>query len=896
MYSAALAALAGGATVVTPTRRLASAIRRAYDRQQHTAGSRSWPAADVLPWSAWQQRQWESAQLHASEPLLALLTAQQERALWERVIGESGHAAALLHRGQLAQTASEAWDIACAYRLAEPLRRFPVGEEGHAFLGWAEAFAHFCSRESVLDTARLSDELQGLLQRGLVVAPRHLVVYGFDGLDPQRAALLAAFQAAGTRVERPQADQALGEATVLVQPAGKDEIRAAAQWARAILEREPDAAIGVVVPDLGRQRARIARIFDEVLVPPALLSPGAPAARPWNLSLGLPLSEWPVVRAAFLVLQLAAASLPTLAASVLLRSAFLGGGESERGPRALLDARIRRGGEPHIRIERLEYFARDERRRDACPLLLERLRLLRIRARESHQAQLLPSAWGTRLQSLLAAIGWPGERTLDSEEYQCVEAWRELLADLSRLDLILGPITFDTAIEAVSRAAEERLFQPETPTVPVQVMGVLESTALEFDHLFVLGLHAEAWPRPARPNPLLPIELQRRVNAPGSGPDWELAFAQRMTEGWRRAAPRTVFCWPSAEGDRTLAPSPLLSGLPVAQPGQVGLAQLPPYRELLHHARRLESLVDVAARPLAAGVAFPGGARLIQDQAACPFRAFAAHRLGATVLEEPHEGLDARERGSVLHNVVACLWGVLRNSARLAALTDDELAGEVAQAVDLGLARWRTRRASAFKERFLALERERLQSLLLEWLVLERQRAPFEVLAVEEARRLEIGGVGLELRLDRADRLEGGGDLLLDYKTGKAHAASWFDARPDEPQLPLYALAMESRPAGLAFARLARGECEFEGLAARDDLAPGIVPFASAKGRTGEWGDQLAAWRQTLTALGEQFRSGVATVDPKRYPVTCELCHLGALCRVEELVRTAEPSRSDEES
>ncbi len=252
--------------------------------------------------------------------------------------------------------------------------------------------------------------------------------------------------------------------------------------------------------------------------------------------------------------------------------------QSERGPRALLDARIRKGGEPQTRIERLEYFARDERRRDACPLLVERLRWLRMRARESLDARLLPSAWGPRLQALLAAAGWPGERTLDSDEFQCVEAWRELLAGLSHLDPILGLIAFQTAIDTVDRLAEERLFQPETPLVPVQVMGVLESTALEFDHLFVLGLHAEVWPRPARPNPLLPIEMQRRVNAPGSGPEWELGFAQRMTEGWRRAAPQIVFSWPAADGDRMLAPSPMLSGLPAARTEQIGLAQVPPYR------------------------------------------------------------------------------------------------------------------------------------------------------------------------------------------------------------------------------------------------------------------------------------------------------------------------------
>ena len=144
---------------------------------------------------------------------------------------------------------------------------------------------------------------------------------------------------------------------------------------------------------------------------------------------------------------------------------------------------------------------------------------------------------------------------------------------------------FDTAVAAVRRLAAERLFQPETPPVPIQVMGVLESTGLEFDHLLVLGLHAEAWPRPARPNPLLPVELQRRAGAPGSGPEWELGFAQRMTAAWRRAAPQVVFCFPAAEGDRTLAPSPLLAGLPAADAQRLGLARWTEYRTLLHRAR-----------------------------------------------------------------------------------------------------------------------------------------------------------------------------------------------------------------------------------------------------------------------------------------------------------------------
>ena len=294
-------------------------------------------------------------------------------------------------------------------------------------------------------------------------------------------------------------------------------------------------------------------------------------------------------------------------------------------------------------------------------------------------------------------------------------------------------------------------------------------------------------------------------------------------------------------------------------------------------------------------MAFAGGARLIQDQAACPFRAFAAHRLGATRLEEPHEGLDARERGSVLHAAVARLWGALRSSERLAALREEELAREVAQAVDLGLARWRTRRESAFKERFLALERERLQSLLAR---VAGARAATR--AVRSARRR--GGAQSSRSAACASSCAStapiastaGATLLLDYKTGKAQTGSWFDARPDEPQLPLYALATRGaarragvRPPGARGLRL-RGAWP-----SATDIAPGIEPFAAAEGPHREWTGQLEAWRQTLDALGEQFRSGVATVDPKRYPSTCDLCHLRTLCRVEELLdRATDPRRA----
>ena len=89
--------------------------------------------------------------------------------------------------------------------------------------------------------------------------------------------------------------------------------------------------------------------------------------------------------------------------------------------------------------------------------------------------------------------------------------------------------------------------------MPIQVVGVLESAQLEFDHLWVLGLSDDTWPRPARPNPLLPLELQRSRGVPRASAEWELAFARRAQAEWLRAAPT----WSSATTlPRATRPSP----------------------------------------------------------------------------------------------------------------------------------------------------------------------------------------------------------------------------------------------------------------------------------------------------------------------------------------------------
>ena len=884
MYDELIEQLARGSTVLTPNRRLAAAVRRAFDLAQSRGGHATWPAADVLPWSAWLSRAYRDAFFKGATTQL-LATTQQERFLWWSAVGQSAEARGLLGVSATAEAAFQAWQLAHAWRLFPALKRMPLAEEGEAFLRWSRAYERTCAQQRLLDHARLADALQDLARAEKIALPRRVRLFGFDELDPQQRELLDALRRVGVDVDTCAVPAARGTAVVVREAGVEAEIRAAARWSRARLTANPAARIGIVAPELTQLRSALVRIFDEVLVPAAALQPGQETQRPWNVSLGTALADWPLIHSALLILELACGELPLERASVLLRSAYIGGALSEGDARALLDVRLRRLGDPHLSLQSLDFHAAHEAHPHSCPQLAQALARLRARvgtvAAQTHPV----SFWGPALQGMLAAMHWPGERVLDSYEYQAFSAWKDLLAELAQLDVVSGPVRLQEAVELVGRLAGERVFQPESPPVPIQILGPLEAAQLEFDHLWVLGLTDETWPRIPRPNPLLPIELQRGRGVARCSADWELGFARRMQAGWEAAAAEVVFSWHSTADDRVLSASPLLGGLPGAMPEQFEKQCPDDWRAQMHRAARFDGTLDWVAAPLARDVSVAGGAKVLQDQAACPFRAFVAHRLHARALEHPQEGLSARDRGIVLHAALAILWTHLESSQRLHDAEPGWLEELLQRSVAGALHRLHPRRSSPLQIRFIELERVRLTALIEAWLDIERSRAPFEVVAREEDRIVSVGGLELRLRLDRVDRLlSSASEMLIDYKSGPSSVANWFGERPDEPQLPLYAVTRQSAPDALAFARVARGESAFLGLAAGIDAAPGVQRFAPGRwDASGDWPELIENWRAILERLADSFRSGRAIVDPKKGAITCSRCDYALVCRVSEL-------------
>ena len=399
--------IAAGCAVVTPNRRLAAHLTRAYDARQAAAGKSAWPTADILPFAAFVERAYRDALYSAEAAALPVLLAPaQEQALWESVIRDSDAGDALLAIPETAAVAREAWRLAHAWRLTARIGAFALNDDGKAFRQWAQRYEAVTRRARQTDRARLTDVTATLIARPGIRKPRSLVHYGFDVLMPQQSALFEALAAAGCEVTGAGPEPGGGESMRLACADSVEEIRRAAAWARARLEANRAARIGIIVPELARHRAAIRRIFSAV-VEPAYALPGARHdTLPFNISHGEPLASYPLVHAAFLGLELAGREIDFERASRLVRSPFIAGGDSEAARRARLDAWLRKRAEPAVTLERL--IALIARADAGCPVLAQRLAALA----EFRKARLFggqpPSAWARAIAEALALIGFPG--------------------------------------------------------------------------------------------------------------------------------------------------------------------------------------------------------------------------------------------------------------------------------------------------------------------------------------------------------------------------------------------------------------------------------------------------------------------------------------------------------
>jgi ATP-dependent helicase/nuclease subunit B len=401
---------AAGITVVTPNRRLAQVLRAEFDAFQVSNGKTVWEDADILPLASFAERRYDdSLYADGGDKLPLLLSPSQERELWEEAIRGSKWSGVLLDVPRTAKGAMDAWRIAQSWRIAGALEKFEGNEDVRAFADWAKAYARRCKKEGLTDSAALLDlPLE-------VKKPKLLVAYAFDIVPAQTKDFFGRFEFSSCKSERKKSKSAK---ISFASPA--EELETAARWARARLESGAKR-IGVVIPELEQRRREVDRVFTRVFGHVM----GSPA--PFNLSLGEPLSGYPLVAFALSLLEFSIVEKKFEDVSRLIRSPFLGGAETGMAARALLDARLRREAPAVLSLPKLISFL------DQSSSIRELLESIYKITSNSSQS---PHGWADHFLAILKVAGFPGERALDSAEFQTRVRFHEVLSEFSRLSMV----------------------------------------------------------------------------------------------------------------------------------------------------------------------------------------------------------------------------------------------------------------------------------------------------------------------------------------------------------------------------------------------------------------------------------------------------------------------------
>lgn len=864
-----LASLDENTLILTANERLAAYLRDYYNEQQLRQNRQCWKNKEIISLQTWLT---QILQQDLQNPF-TIINDYQEFTLWKSIILEEQNFYWPNQLSQLIKQIQETWHLLKEWDISlEQLKDYQQNNV-HVFYSWAKIFTKRCSDNQWVDRSSLIPLLIKNIREHKIKLPQKILLSGFLQANPQINSLFTSMQqhCELSNFDLYQSPQNIYQLNFQNED---EEISAAAYWAKELLTSSTPLKIACVIPHLHEIRDKVQKIFTEVFSPKNSYLINLEQSF-FNISGGKKLNEFPIIKFALTILQLDINEVDISTISYLLNSVFLAASETEFDSRALLDQELRQLNETMLPLRFMMVYAKTNKRAPILAKIIFKWLLL-IKKRPQ---QALMSYWCKYFIQLLQGLGWPGQRALNSVEYQLVNRFMQLLTELCSIDLKQTDISYDDALVYLQHYCEIISFQPETNDAPLQILGKLEAVGLNFDYLWVMGLDNERFPGNSSLNAWLPAILQQQLQLPHSTAEAELQFCKTLLQRYLCSAKTIFLSYAQIKKDQECQPSSLISKFPnleLPSHFKKGESFL---ETIIKQAPEYHYFVDNKANTLDIEETTRGGSYLLKDQSHCPFRAFAKFRLHAEPVAIPQLGLNAQERGNLVHEVLMRFWQKIKNHQTLCQQDEYHLQKIISQSIDDSFLGVIKQRPYTFKKRYMAIEKKRLLALLKKWLDIEKNRPPFTVIAQEQQRECQLKNLKLILRIDRIDQLADNSQLLIDYKTGSASISDWLDQRLGDPQLPLYCVTSPAVVQGILFAQIKPPEMAFKGIATENTSIKGV---ASPNEFNASWPKLLQQWRENLEKLADEYYQGNAVVDPKDGEITCQYCELQALCRINE--------------
>ena len=864
--------LEAGATLIVPSPQRQAAIRAAWGSAQRDAGRTLWDTPRVLTFAQFAEQTLQAQWAQGDLPDRLLPAGAEWAAIRElrRDAGGASEARALLNSIRTLHD----------WRITTSSRALGASPESALLVEALAALERLAAEQKREPLCAWLDELQP--------PPGYLLAVGTGNLPTARRETLRRLGA--------RTSEALPRQTPVAVAAAQDdehELELIAAWSKAALERDPHCRLLIVDAKLRQRRNLYDRLLSQTLAPSEWVGTEPRAlSTMFAIEGGRPLAEFPIIAHALLSLRLLAGRLRFDEVVQWLRLPFLDGDDVMAG--TAIEAALRNGRKLEFGAEELAAFLERTSGNTAAAALVLRLRQALTTLSGARRA---PAEWAPRLLEALRQLGWHGARSLRSDEQQTVNRWHGLLDEYSALGPWLPKASLGDAVATLSDLASERNFDAASVEAPVTLTDSHDDPCVHYDGIWVAGLDAAQWPPPPRPDVFIPLPLQVAAGVPWASAATQTRSARGSLTAWRASAGELVCSWARLEGDAHRSQSPLLAHLPDRKEFLPRRSATPLAVEL--HKPALESFDDTQGVAVNINRPVTGGVKPLARQAECGFHAYGEMRLKAEALETPAPGIDARERGMLMHKALELVWLKLGSHFEISVTETSILRPTIADSVAAAVVF--VFRGYVPVELRQAVEREthRLEILIEKLLDRERTRAPFTIETLEARREVAIGGGQFELRIDRIDAIEGGGYAILDYKSGEPRSLRWNGEAVRDPQLLAYLMAERGRDVvALANVSLANGRAKFTGKSSHKGLLPDVIGLPGmnpnkvpAEQIAAAWQEATGRWLYGLQLVAADYIAGRAPVQPASD--VCRNCHLTTLCRRVELATIDSPGGED---
>jgi len=460
-------------------------------------------------------------------------------------------------------------------------------------------------------------------------------------------------------------------------------------------------------------------------------------------------------------------------------------------------------------------------------------------ATQSKQLLSATQWWQLCLQ-YLNALHWQFKPQNDQQ----VKYWQTLEFEMQQLEQTANKLKFAEWLQLLVQFCSVQI----THGLSKDKINIIDTVdgAVGFDYVWLCSASSEQWPKPQKPHPLLPLAVQKQYKMPNVDSQVQFGLANQLLQSLKNQTPLLVASYDSETSVAIASafknqPKLDVDCNPVKQP----VAKIVAFQD-----KPPPPITDTELATIKQNSA------LIKQLCNSLFTSFIQYRLFAEPLQFPTIGMQALDRGNLIHNSLELFHrhyiDVFEKHGqlyRIQALPDDwqqTLSDFVTQVCN----------QNKTKVHFLAGQLDNeitlINNLCARAIQNEMQQPEqFEPTFVEQKSELNIASLSIKLKIDRIDRAINSNQLrIIDYKTGsdlpdKTSVKGDGKNGLTEPQMALYALSQissENIVVQLVYSQINPKELQWEVITEYDELQS-LLPI----------------WEQTIVDVITEFKAGVIT-------------------------------------